>query len=180
MRPSRSSSTIIDIATLTGACMVALGKHKAGLMSNNDDLIEQLDKAADDSGEIVWHLPSGDEYAEDMKSKIADLRNTGPRWGGASTAAAFLRQFVGETTWATSGYRRDGYFAEGQRVRGGRLDRFRCAAARDLFDESHPVGATDASPSRPARSAAEGTRRAGTLALQVGRELIQLSNSNNF
>lgn len=92
--------TIIDVATLTGACMVALGQHKAGLMSNDDDLIAQLEKAADDSGESVWHLPSGDEYADEMKSKIADLRNTGPRWGGASTAAAFLRQFVGETTWA--------------------------------------------------------------------------------
>jgi len=92
--------TIIDVATLTGACMVALGSHKAGLMSNDDDLLAQLQQAADDSGESVWHLPSGDEYADDMKSKIADLKNTGPRWGGASTAAAFLRQFVGETTWA--------------------------------------------------------------------------------
>jgi len=92
--------TVIDIATLTGACMVALGQHMAGVMSNDDDLLGQLEKAADDSGEKVWHLPSGDEYAEQMKSKIADLRNTGGRWGGASTAAAFLRQFVGDTTWA--------------------------------------------------------------------------------
>ncbi len=92
--------TIIDVATLTGACMVALGNHKAGLMGNDDELIEKIRRAADESGEKVWHLPSGDEYAEEMKSKIADLRNTGPRWGGASTAAAFLRQFVGETTWA--------------------------------------------------------------------------------
>ncbi|MDI6447537.1 leucyl aminopeptidase [Anaerobaca lacustris] len=92
--------TIIDIATLTGACMVALGQYKAGLMSNDDDLIEMLRKASEDSGENVWHLPSGDEYADEMKSKIADLRNTGGRWGGACTAAAFLRQFVGETKWA--------------------------------------------------------------------------------
>ncbi len=92
--------TIIDIATLTGACMVALGQYKAGVMSNDDDLVAQLRKAADESGENVWHLPSGDEYADEMKSKIADLRNTGGRWGGACTAAAFLRQFVGETTWA--------------------------------------------------------------------------------
>lgn len=91
---------IIDVATLTGACMVALGKHKAGLMSNNDDLIEQLRRAAEESGENLWHLPSGDEYAEEMKSKIADLRNIGNRYGGACTAAAFLRQFVGEATWA--------------------------------------------------------------------------------
>jgi len=92
--------TVIDVATLTGACMVALGQHMAGLMGNDDGLVEQLKQAAEDSGENVWHLPSGDEYAEDMKSKIADLKNTGPRWGGASTAAAFLRQFVGDATWA--------------------------------------------------------------------------------
>ncbi len=91
---------IVDIATLTGACMVALGTYKAGLMSNDDDLIERLRKAAEDSGESVWHLPCGDEYAEDMKSKIADLKNTGGRWGGACTAAAFLRQFAGEAKWA--------------------------------------------------------------------------------
>ena len=92
--------TIIDIATLTGACMVALGKHKAGLMGNNDELIKQLQQASEDSGEKVWHLPSGDEYAEEMKSKIADLKNTGSRWGGACTGAAFLGQFAGKTKWA--------------------------------------------------------------------------------
>lgn len=92
--------TVIDVATLTGACMVALGSYNAGLMSNNDALIEQIRAAAEASGEPVWHLPSGDEYADEMKSKIADLKNTGSRWGGACTAAAFLRQFVGEATWA--------------------------------------------------------------------------------
>ena len=96
----RKCDVIIDIATLTGACMVALGQYKAGLMSNNDGLVEQLRKAAEQSGEDVWPLPSGDEYAEEMKSKVADLRNIGSRWGGACTAAAFLRQFVGDTAWA--------------------------------------------------------------------------------
>lgn len=91
---------IVDIATLTGACMVALGTYKAGLMGNDDELIARLQKAADDSGESVWPLPSGDEYADEMKSKIADLKNTGPRWGGACTAAAFLRQFAGQAKWA--------------------------------------------------------------------------------
>jgi len=91
---------IIDIATLTGACLVALGTYNAGLMSNNDDLVKDLQKAADDSGESIWHLPSGEEYAEEMKSKIADLKNIGSRWGGACTAATFLQQFVGETKWA--------------------------------------------------------------------------------
>ncbi len=96
----QKADIIIDIATLTGACMVALGKHQAGLFSNDDALLEALQRAADLSGEKVWHLPSGDAYARDMKSKIADLKNCGPRWGGASTAAAFLRQFAGAARWA--------------------------------------------------------------------------------
>jgi leucyl aminopeptidase len=91
---------IVDIATLTGACMVALGTYKAGLMGNDDDLVAGIRKAAEDSGEKVWHLPSDDEYAEEMKSKIADLKNIGSRWGGACSAAAFLRQFVGDAKWA--------------------------------------------------------------------------------
>jgi leucyl aminopeptidase len=91
---------IIDIATLTGACMVALGTHKAGLMSNDDRLRADIEKAAETSGESVWAMPCGDEYAEEMKSKIADLKNSGGRWGGACTAAAFLRQFAGDKKWA--------------------------------------------------------------------------------
>ena len=91
---------IIDIATLTGACRVALGKYMAALMGNDEKLIKQLQRAAEDSGEKVWVMPSGDEYAEEMKSKIADLKNVGSKWGGACTAAAFLRQFVGEKKWA--------------------------------------------------------------------------------
>ena len=96
----QNCDVIIDIATLTGACMVALGKYMAGLMGNDDKLIKQLQKAAEQSGERVWPLPSGDEYAEEMKSKIADLKNTGSKWGGACTAAAFLRQFIGDKKWA--------------------------------------------------------------------------------
>jgi leucyl aminopeptidase len=91
---------IIDLATLTGACKVALGKYMAALMSNNDKLCKQLQAASADSGEKLWPMPSGDEYAQEMKSKIADLKNIGSRWGGACTAAAFLRQFVGDKKWA--------------------------------------------------------------------------------
>ena len=90
---------IVDIATLTGACIVALGKHKGGLMGNNERLIKQLQAASEASGEKVWHLPSGEEYLEEMKSKIADLKNIGSKWGGACTAAAFLGQFVGDVNW---------------------------------------------------------------------------------
>ena len=91
---------IVDIATLTGACMVALGKYKAGLMSNNDNLVAQLKTASEKSGEALWHLPCGDEYLDEMKSKLADLKNIGSRWGGASSAAAFLGQFAADIPWA--------------------------------------------------------------------------------
>jgi leucyl aminopeptidase len=92
--------TVIDIATLTGSCLVALGRYMAGLMGNDDKLIKQLQKASQQSGEKIWHLPSGEEYAKEMRSKIADLKNIGSRWGGACTAAAFLEQFVGDARWA--------------------------------------------------------------------------------
>ena len=91
---------IIDIATLTGACKIALGKYMAGLMGNDEKLIKQLQTAAEQSGERVWPMPSGDEYGEEMKSKIADLKNIGSKWGGACTAAAFLKQFVDDKKWA--------------------------------------------------------------------------------
>jgi len=91
---------IIDIATLTGACRIALGKYMAALMSNDAQLLKQLQRAAEDSGEKVWPMPSGDEYAQEMKSKIADLKNIGSKWGGACTGAAFLRQFIGDSKWA--------------------------------------------------------------------------------
>jgi leucyl aminopeptidase len=91
---------VIDIATLTSACRIALGTYMSGLMGNDEELLGQLRKAAQFSGEKVWLMPSGDEYAEEMKSKIADLKNIGSKWGGVCTAAAFLRQFIGEKKWA--------------------------------------------------------------------------------
>ena len=96
----QNCDVIIDIATLTGACIVALGTYMAGLMTNDEQLGRDIEKAAQTSGEKVWPMPSGDEYAEEMKSKIADLKNIGGKWGGACTAAAFLRQFTGEKKWA--------------------------------------------------------------------------------
>ncbi len=93
-------AAIIDMATLTGACVIALGNHKSGLFANNDDLRKKIESAAQASGEAVWHLPSSDEYLEQMKSKVADFRNVGGREGGSCTAAAFLHQFVGEVPHA--------------------------------------------------------------------------------
>ena len=94
---------IVDIATLTGACKVALGKYMAGLMSNDEQLRRALEKAAQTSGEKVWPMPSGEEYLGDMKSKVADLGNLaagGSKFGDACNAAAFLGQFVGDARWA--------------------------------------------------------------------------------
>ncbi len=92
--------SIVDIATLTGACVVAIGQKRAGLMGNDDALVAKLKKASDTTGERVWHLPCDDEFVEEMKSKIADLKNLGGKWGGACTGAAFLSQFVDKAKWA--------------------------------------------------------------------------------
>ncbi|MGA8042202.1 MAG: leucyl aminopeptidase [Terracidiphilus sp.] len=90
---------IIDAATLTGACVVALGMINAGVFSNNDEAYEKFNAALATSGEKFWRMPVGDEYAEMIKSDIGDIKNTGGRWGGAITAAEFLRVFVEDTPW---------------------------------------------------------------------------------
>lgn len=92
---------VIDIATLTGACMVALGMNVAGLFSNDDDLAEILLKCSSCVNETFWRLPIFPEYTKSLKGSIADLKNTSTRYGGASIAAAFLKEFVeGDTKWA--------------------------------------------------------------------------------
>jgi leucyl aminopeptidase len=91
---------VVDLATLTGACMVALGRTIAGLMGNDDDLIERVRAAAERAGEPVWHLPLPDDYRKDIDSEVADIKNVGAgRYGGALTAGLFLREFVGDTPW---------------------------------------------------------------------------------
>lgn len=91
---------IVDLATLTGACIVALGDDIAGLFSPDDALVAQLEKASETAGEKLWRLPMEEKYFEGLKSGIADFKNTGPRAGGSITAALFLKQFVKETSWA--------------------------------------------------------------------------------
>jgi len=93
---------VVDLATLTGACIVALGFRYAGLFSNNLDLQKQIKSASADSNEKVWALPLDDSFKDQMKSPVADLSNLGSagRYAGASTGAAFLAHFVGETPWA--------------------------------------------------------------------------------
>ena len=92
--------TVIDLATLTGAIMVALGTHYAGLFSNDDDLAEDLIKSGRAVDERVWALPLGPEYDKMINSEVADMQNIGGRWGGSITAAQFLKRFVGDTKWA--------------------------------------------------------------------------------
>ncbi len=91
---------IVDVATLTGACVVALGERTSGLMASDDQTADRLLDAAEAAGEAFWQLPITDEVGDYLKSKVADLKSGGPRWGGALTAAAFLQKFVGETDWA--------------------------------------------------------------------------------
>ena len=89
----------IDLATLTGACIIALGDDVIGMMGNDAGLKDGLRKAAGETGEKLWELPIWDDYAELIKSDVADMKNTGGRAGGAITAAVFLGKFVGDTPW---------------------------------------------------------------------------------
>ena len=91
---------VIDMATLTGACVVALGPLCSGLFSNDQALADRLLEAAETAGERVWQLPLIDEYRDNLKSDVADLNNVGPRGGGAITAGLFLKEFAGERPWA--------------------------------------------------------------------------------
>jgi leucyl aminopeptidase len=91
---------MVDLATLTGAIMVALGTHHAGMFSNNDELAERLTAAGLESGERVWRMPLGPDYDKLIDSQFADMKNTGGRHGGSITAAQFLQRFVDGTPWA--------------------------------------------------------------------------------
>jgi leucyl aminopeptidase len=91
---------MIDLATLTGAMVIALGHEMAGFFANDDDLAQKLSKAGEATGEGVWRMPLGDAYDKQIKSDIADMKNVGGRPGGAVTAAQFLQRFVNGVPWA--------------------------------------------------------------------------------
>ena len=95
----RQPHRVLDLATLTGACIVALGLKVAGLFSNNDAFCKEVIAACRKTGERVWRLPIYEDFKEQLKSSVADLKNVGGKWGGAATAAKFLEQFVGSTPW---------------------------------------------------------------------------------
>jgi leucyl aminopeptidase len=92
-------AAVIDLATLTGACKIALGDHVIGMFGSDGPLKEKIRMAGERTGERVWELPLWEDYHELIKSDVADFKNTGGRAGGAITAAAFLSKFVGACPW---------------------------------------------------------------------------------
>jgi leucyl aminopeptidase len=94
------ATTVVDVATLTGACVVALGENRAAIMGNRQALIDELMRAGDQSGERLWPMPLDKEYGDMIRSDIADVRNIGHRVAGAITAAWFLKHFAGDVAWA--------------------------------------------------------------------------------
>jgi len=90
---------MVDVATLTGACRIALGDVCTGGFGNNQELVDKVIAAGTEAGELIWQMPMYEEYKEQNKSDVADIKNTGGRYGGAITAAQFLAEFVGDTPW---------------------------------------------------------------------------------
>jgi leucyl aminopeptidase len=93
-------ATVVDVATLTGACVIALGHHLTGLMSSDEALARELLSAGIDAEDRAWHLPIAEEFDEELKSNFADFANVAGREGGAVTAACFLARFTREQSWA--------------------------------------------------------------------------------
>ena len=90
---------MIDLATLTGACVVALGEELTGAFTNKQEWLDELLAASKKSGENIWQMPMCDSFAEQLRSEVADCKNIGTRWGGTITAAKFLEKFVNDKPW---------------------------------------------------------------------------------
>jgi leucyl aminopeptidase len=95
----QKAARLLDLATLTGACMVALGVRIAGLFGNDEAFYRDFLEATLQTGERAWRMPLDDDFKEGLKSQVADMKNIGGKWGGAATAAKFLESFVGSTPW---------------------------------------------------------------------------------
>ena len=93
------AKSLVDIATLTGACRVALGDIYTGAFTNNQELVDKIIAAGKEAGELIWQMPMHEQYMELNKSDVADIKNVGGRYGGAITAAQFLAEFAGDTPW---------------------------------------------------------------------------------
>jgi leucyl aminopeptidase len=91
---------MVDLATLTGACVIALGPHAAGLFDNHEKLAQHLTRAGESTCERVWRMPLWDDHRKAVESTVADVKNAAGREASSSTAAAFLQAFVGDTPWA--------------------------------------------------------------------------------
>ncbi len=109
---------MVDIATLTGACVIALGHLRAGLFSNNEEVCQKLLQASERSGEKFWRLPLDEDYRKAIKSQIADIKNVGGRWGGAIIAAKFLEEFVEDVPWCHIDMAGVDQFRESQDLKG--------------------------------------------------------------
>jgi leucyl aminopeptidase len=123
-----SPAFIVDIATLTGACVMALGHFATGLMGNDETIKTMMKKAGETSGETVWELPMLEEYAETLKSKYADIKNIGEGGAGTSVAGLFLKEFVGDYPWVhldiagtAYGIKNKSYIPDGVAATGVRL-----------------------------------------------------------
>jgi leucyl aminopeptidase len=96
---SYNPKAIIDMATLTGACIIALGANVAAAIGNSKELIKKVIQASQETGEKIWELPLYDEFHDQLRSNVADIKNIGGRPGGAITAAAFISKFTDDTPW---------------------------------------------------------------------------------
>ena len=157
-------AAVIDLATLTGACMVALGDKIAGLMGNDDAWLGQVRSAADRAGEPVWHLPLPQEYRKQLESEVADLKNIGGSYGGALTAGLFLQEFVDGAPWVhldIAGPARanadDGYLTKGGTGYGVRT-LVELARTFEPPVPATPVAATKATGAKKATRAKKSTR----------------------
>jgi leucyl aminopeptidase len=161
---------LIDAATLTGACMVALGYVNAGVFANDEQMWERFSRALQRSGEKMWRLPLDEEYKEQIRSNIADIMNSGGRYGGAVTAAMFLKEFVDNTPWihldiAGTAWMDDSkaWIAKGPSGIAVRsLVEFVRSFTADGASGDGPVGATGGTQTKPTSGTNQAQKRADT------------------
>ena len=158
-------AAIIDVATLTGACVVALGHHRSGVMSNNDELREEIVAAGEAAEDRGWPMPLGEEYAQQLKSNFADMANIGGRDGGAITAGCFLGKFTDGMNWAHLDIAGTAWKSAQRKV----LRPTRADAVELLLAAAAPCPDTDGT-SRLLRSRQQATSIAHMLRLQAGRK----------
>jgi leucyl aminopeptidase len=153
------AAAVVDVATLTGACVVALGEKIAGLMGNDDAWTSQVRAAADRTGERVWPLPLPTDYRRGIDSSVADMKNVGPREGGALTAGIFLQEFVDGVPWAHLDIAGPAFLSsdDGYHSRGG--TGFGVRTLVELARSFDPPTPTDTTPAKAAKPPAKSAKR---------------------